>query len=262
MEMKKDLLADMNSKTRGHYSEKELAHWKKLKELFQEYDLQPEAILQYFGAFVRRRDMPKFLANYELFKLVVGLPGSIAEVGVFLGNSFFTWSKLLETFCPGDRSRKVYGFEGFFGYSKPSEAEKSAVNYIKNFVGEMKVSQELLEGLVKLHNDDNLIPGVDRCILVPGDVTESVPKFLNESTGLRFCLINIDVNLYTPTKVALQLFYDRLVPGGVVAINGYGNLPWEGESKALDEFLAELNPRPNLQRFPFSPNPGAYFIKV
>ena len=69
-------------------------------------------------------------AYYELFKMVKDLPGSIAEVGVFIGNGLFTWTKLLETFNPGKRGLKAYGFDNFSGYTKEvSDVDKEAVAF-------------------------------------------------------------------------------------------------------------------------------------
>jgi hypothetical protein len=51
------------------------------------------------------------------------------------------------------------------------------------------------------------------------------------------------------------------VPGGVVAFDEYGIPPWEGESRAVDEFFAANNIGLELRRFTWSSNPGAYVVK-
>ena len=48
--------------------------------------------------------------------------------------------------------------------------------------------------------------------------------------------------------------------GGVVCFDEYGLIPWEGESRAVDEYFAPRG-MPALQRMPFSPSPSAYLIK-
>ena len=41
--------------------------------------------LQNFPRYVRRQDLARFLAKYELFKLVIPVNGSVIECGVFCG---------------------------------------------------------------------------------------------------------------------------------------------------------------------------------
>ena len=69
------------------------------------------------------------------------------------------------------------------------------------------------------------------------------------------------MSLYLLTKYALEKFYDLVVPNGVIAFNGYAQVPHEGEGKALDEFLNSRNLNPKFQRFNFSPIPSVYFKK-
>jgi hypothetical protein len=51
----------------------------------------------------------------------------------------------------------------------------------------------------------------------------------------RFCFVNIDPDLYAPTKAGLQLFYPRMVNRGVILVHDYNIL--EGVTQAVDEFL-------------------------
>ena len=50
-----------------------------------------------------------------------------------------------------------------------------------------------------------------------------------------------------------------VVPGGVVVFDEYGIRPWEGESKAVDEFFE--GKVVEMRKLDWSPNPGAYVIK-
>ena len=84
---------------------------------------------------------------------------------------------------------------------------------------------------------------------------------LRENPGLRIALLYCDLDLYGPTKFCLEHFYPLVVNGGIVCFDEYGLIPWEGESRAVDEFLAEHRLSPRLRRFPFSPSPCGYFVK-
>ena len=48
-------------------------------------------ILELFPAYIRRIHLGRFLAHYELFKLITDIPGCIVEAGVYRGSSLLTF---------------------------------------------------------------------------------------------------------------------------------------------------------------------------
>ena len=234
---------------------------KDLEALAKDKRLTTEDILLNYLSLIRRRDLPRLLAHYEIFKEVMNLPGSIIEVGVYKGSGLFTWANFLETFCPGDRNRLVFGFDDFEGYNNYSEDDKNFQQFIEDKNHRLVSDYDFISRLLELKTKDNLLPGVKRAEIINGDVLETIDGFLSQHVGLRLCLLYIDVSLYHPTKYALEKFYDLVVPNGVIAFNGYGQVPHEGEGKALDEFLDSRNLSPKFQKFNFSPMPSVYFKK-
>lgn len=245
-----------------NYPEREKWLASEVERIIREQGVPVSDVLRFWPAYVQRRTLPRFLAHYELFKKTLDLPGSIAELGVYRGSSFFTWANLLETFCPNDRSRKVYGFDHFEGlrqdqFLEAADGLSDGTDGKKG--GAYRTDAQPIRDLIRLHNEDNLLPGIERCILIEGDVFESVPKFLTENPGLRVNLLYFDMDLYRPTKFCLERLYPYVVPGGVVCFDEYGLIPWEGESRAVEEYFAGCLPR--LRKIPFATTPGAYFIK-
>lgn len=247
--------------TRQLYEAYEKEHWEKLESLIGGADLSLKDVMSHASAFIRRRELARICSHYELFKLVENLPGSIVELGVFLGGGFFTWTKFLETFCPGDRGRKVYGFEGLKGYEHFTEHDGSCKPWVNRLIGDMVPGEEYLDGMVDLHNKDNFLRGVERCRLIKGDIQETVPSFAKNNLGTRISLLYFDVNLYEPTLIGLRHLIPLMVPGGVVAFNAYGVPPWEGEAKAIEDYFREIGQKmPVMKKFPFSVYPNGYFI--
>jgi macrocin-O-methyltransferase TylF-like protien len=243
------------------YRRKDREHWQELESLVKENNIALSEMLVNFPAFVRRREMTRLLADYDLFRMIVDLPGSIVELGVYLGAGLLTWSKLLETFVPGDRSRKVYGFESGGGYQDFSFEDGDPRPWIDT-IGQKTVSRNYLERLTELTNQDNMVRGVERCRVIFGNISETVPEFARNSQGTRFSLMFLDVNLYKPTLIGLRELYPLLLRGGIVAINGFGSPPWQGEALALEHYFREISaPHPRLRKLPYSIRPGAYFIK-
>jgi hypothetical protein len=236
-------------------------YWQKMNEIFDKGKYSSESILRNWSAYVMRRDLTRFISHYELFKKVIDLPGSIVELGVFRGASFFTWANLMETFLPFDRSRSVYGFDSFEGLQDFSTLDGKLSTDVAKEVGGYKASREELELLTDVHNMDNLIPNTSRAELVIGDLKESLPKFLEDNPGFRISLLHFDVDLYEPTKLALELLYPLVVKGGVICFDEYAHVPWEGETKAVDEFFDTLPERPIIHKHPFTKTPTGFMVK-
>jgi O-methyltransferase len=51
-------------------------------------------------------------------------------------------------------------------------------------------------------------------------------------------LVHVDVDIYAPTRYALELAHERLLPGGVVVVDDYGFTTCPGARQAVDEFVA------------------------
>jgi hypothetical protein len=117
----------------------------------------------------------------------------------------------------------------------------------------------MLRDAIEIYDSDRFIPYKSRVVLVKGDVEKTIPEFVEKNPGVRISLLHFDVDLYQPTLVALRALWPLVVPGGIVAFDEYGIPPWEGESRAVDEFFSSTNVE--LRRFHWSSNPGAYLIK-
>lgn len=53
--------------------------------LIDKYDYDKDIKLRNFEKYVRRQDLARFLARYELFKMIKNTKGSIIECGVHYG---------------------------------------------------------------------------------------------------------------------------------------------------------------------------------
>jgi O-methyltransferase len=52
-------------------------------------------------------------------------------------------------------------------------------------------------------------------------------------------LVHIDVDIYAPTRFALGMVAEQLVPGGIAIVDDYGFTTCPGARRALDEFIEE-----------------------
>ena len=215
-----------------------------------------------FAVLARRQALKRFLAHVELFQMTLDVPGDISELGVFRGAGLFTWGNLLESYCVGDRTKVVYGFDNWRGFTKLSEQDGVNGADVGRVAGgfDPGAYRAELESAIEIFDSDRFIPGKPRIVLVDGNIEETVPKFAAERPGVRFSLVHFDCDLYAPTKAALNALWNKVSRGGVVIFDEYAIADWPGETAAVDEFLAD-KPGIRLQTFTWTNVPGAYLVK-
>ena len=248
----------------GVTSEKDRRFWEGLTAIGAKYPHSPLHTLTHWPVYTRRILLTRFLAHFELFKMTLDLPGSIVELGVSRGVSFFSFHKFLEIFAPTDTYKRVYGFDSFEGLSDfgPEDGSTSLDAASGKRTGGWSaadVTGEIFE-LNALFNADNILAR-QRSVLIKGRVQETLEPFLEETAGLRISLLHFDMDLHDPTLYALERLWDRVVPGGVIVFDEYGLPPWGGESAAFDAFRASRQLDVQLRKFNWCLTPTAYFIK-
>ncbi len=234
---------------------------KRLEEHFDTYGITRREIWRNFQIYTRRVFLKRFLAHYEMYQQVVNLPGDIVELGVYRGASLMSWANFMEIRNMGDRHKKVVGFDNFKGFGtfdKKDGKEDASVGKKSGGFNSNEFEDQLRDA-ISIFDEDRFIPYKPRIHLVKGDIEKTVPKYVEENPGMRISLMHFDADLYRPTLTALEHLWPLVVPGGIVAFDEYGIPPWEGESRAVDEFFAGRKIK--LQRFDWASNPGAYIVK-
>lgn len=162
---------------------------------------------------------------YNLAKLVRHLPGDIAECGVFrAAGSYLLLSATAST------TKRFYGFDSFEGLSEPNDADKVNNDYSYEWKKHDLASDE--ERAL-----NNLSQFSSRCTLFRG----WIPERFEAVADNRFCLVHIDVDLYEPTRDALEFFIPRLVPGGMIICDDYGSDSCPGARRAMDEIAGRFD---------------------
>jgi len=226
----------------------------RLREAFSRSPDPIEKRLEAFPKYVRQQNVTKFLAQYEIFRRVMSVKGSIVECGVFRGASLMTWAHLCTVLEPINFMRRIYGFDTFAGFpSVAKEDHQAGSDHVKPGDLFSDSYQELLE-LSAIHDSNRPLGHVPKIQLVRGDVAETIPKFLDENRHVLVSLLFLDMDLYEPTRVALRHFLPRMPRGAVVAFDELDNRLWPGETQAvLDELgLGTLK----IERVPFDPYIG------
>lgn len=203
----------------------------------------------YWASDVNR--MAKVMAHYELYKQTLDIPGAIVECGVFKGASLIrlaTFRQLLSN----PTAKKIIGFDAFGRFPETDFSGDKV--WREKFItdsGEEGIDVDQLKTVLE-HK------GVAQNVeLIQGDVCQTIPEYLEKHPELRISLLNIDVDVYEPTRAALEHLYDRVVTGGVIMLDDYANV-FPGANAAVEEFLAGKNV--TVKRFPFAVTP-CYIVK-
>ena len=203
----------------------------------------------HFSAFLKRQVISRLLYQDFLYQRIVNVPGVILEFGVHWGATIATLINLRGIYEPYNHSRTIYGFDTFSGF--PDVDEKDG-GFSKG--GDYSTSEgyeEELDRILTIHESFSPIPQIKKFDLVKGDVTETLPRFLEENPHIIVSMAIFDMDIYAPTKSALQLIMPRLTKGSLLVFDELNCRHFPGETQAVQEVvgLGELR----LQRVPNQP---------
>ena len=209
--------------------------------------------LENFPKYVRRQHLKRFLALYEIFKLVLPVKGSIVECGVFRGFGLMSWAKLSTMLEPENFMRRIYGFDTFAGFPTVDERDQSSYKLTQH--GELAAdSYEELRQLIVEYDADRFLGHMPKVELIRGDVTKTIPEFVDKNKHLVVSLLFLDMDLYEPTRIALEHLLPRMPRGAIVAFDELDNPVWPGETRALLESVGIQ--RLSLRRLEWDPYIG------
>jgi hypothetical protein len=164
------------------------------------------------------RSYDRKFALRELLKLTHGLPGDVAECGVYRGGSSYLMAKELARQAPGKR---LHLFDSFAGLSEPGPLDDRhwRAGALACTLSEVTANLAEYSGLMAIH-------------------AGWIPDCFRDAVDRSFCFVHIDVDLYEPTLASLEFFGPRMVSGGIVVCDDYGFETCPGARRAVDEFAA------------------------
>ena len=194
----------------------------------------------------------KLLSQYELYKKIISVPGDLVELGVYKGCSAIrlaTFRDLVET----QLKRKIYLFDAFGEFPRQNSSLETDLKYVDRFEkqGGDGLSTDDISSIF-LHKN---IQNID-CI--KGDVFDTLPTFLSSNRHIRFSYVHLDLDVYEPTKLCLNLLWEHMSPGGIIVFDDYNG--FEGATLAIEEFLA-MHPSISLKIGHYTKSPS-YITKI
>jgi len=203
------------------------------------HDDQPQEVYDAFNKWIFSSDQKlfnKLLSKTMFVDMTKDVPGDIVELGVFKGSGVIAWLKALHAY--GQYYKKCVGFDFFDSdqvvNSIKNEDQKDMMRSLfeeRKYYNNESRPDHVLADTLKASNYTNFT-------LVRGDVTKTVPEYLELNPGFRASIINFDLDVDEPTYACLNHLWDRLSIGGIMIFDEYAVHEWT-ESNAVDRFCRE-----------------------
>jgi hypothetical protein len=152
---------------------------------------------------------------YRLAKATANLQGAFAEVGVYRGGS----AKLL---CKVKQNSPIYLFDTYEGMpevNKSTDGGFAQGDFADN-------SYEDVAAYLSSFQDVHLVKG-----LFPDSAIGKEPS------RQKYRFVHLDLDIYESTLKALEFFYPRIVPGGILVSHDYRCLCAPGVRSAFEAFF-------------------------
>ncbi|MBI4614659.1 MAG: class I SAM-dependent methyltransferase [Planctomycetes bacterium] len=185
----------------------------------------------------------RYYVAKELLLSLGRLDADTAECGVYRGLGSYVLCRYAARMPRCERFQH-HGFDSFEGLSDPGTHDAPDRPGVRAWTkGDMAAPLDLVRATLAD------FPWV---VLHAG----WIPACFEGASDRRFAFVHVDVDLYEPTREALDFFHPRLLPGGIVLFDDYGFLTCPGARRAVDEFLGATGER--LVRLPTG---QAYFTR-
>lgn len=194
-----------------------------------------------FYWFSPKSRLNKMLAHYELYKSIVNLPGHIFELGVYKGASLIRLATFRDA-LENDYSRRIVGFDAFGRFPTDGLKVDDDLTFIEHFegAGGHGLSKDEVGALLE-------VKGFENIELVEGNVFDTLPLYLERHPETRLAFLHLDMDVKEPTDLALNLLYERVVPGGLIVLDDYNAVA--GETLSVDAFIKDRGLR--IEKLPF-----------
>ena len=237
----------------GFRTEVEREARKRIARLFTGCTDGIETRLDNFTKYISRQNATRFLALYEIFKLVLSTKGSVIECGVHRGFGLMAWAQLSAVLEPVNITRRIYGFDTFEGFPSTDEKDRGKYGQAETGTFDAEAYDELVN-LIGAYDDNRFLGHISKIELIKGDAVKTIPEFIAIHQHLVVSLLFLDFDLYEPTKVALENFLPRMPKGSIIAFDELDNPLWPGETRALLETIG-INAL-KIKRIDFDPYIG------
>ncbi len=201
------------------------------------------------SVFIKRQVLSRLLYQDFLYKRILDVPGVICEFGVHWGATIATLTNLRGIYEPYNHSRRICGFDTFSGFVGV-DPQDGGFSIDGDYATTDKYEEELAR-ILDIHESFSPISQIKKYELVKGDVSITLPMWLENNPHAIVSMAIFDMDIYKPTRDALEMIIPRLIKGSLLVFDELNCPHFPGETQAVIEILGLNGLR--LQRFPHQP---------
>ena len=172
-----------------------------------------------------------------MYKQIVGVTGCILEFGVQWGATLAQLISLRGMYEPYNNGRHIYGFDTFEGFVNTSE-DKDGTHLSDGDYRVYEGYEKKLEEILSLHEANCPLSHIRKYSLIKGDASLTSIKWLKDNPHAIVAMVIFDMDIYQPTKDALEAIIPRLTKGSVLVFDELNCSRFPGETQALDKVLS------------------------
>lgn len=169
------------------------------------------------GSFTPSGDWVRFKTLEAICRELGGVPGAIAELGVFRGEFAAAMNALLP-------NRKLYLFDTFAGFDPEENAPEGLAAAHENASAEMVLRR---------------LPHAEQAVIRAGLFPETAAGLEDET----FALVSLDADLEESTLAGLRWFVPRMAEGGYLLLHDWNHPGLPGVRAAAGRYEAETGQR-------------------
>jgi O-methyltransferase len=175
---------------------------------------------------IHHAQVKRLFYQREMVEQVRDVPGNLVECGTSVGYGLLGFILISEL---QGSPRHYYSFDSFEGFPSPA-AEDNGTHVTKGFLASPP------EVLLRVLRDGGVREEVleSRLHVGKGFFDKTLPGYSGP-----IALLHLDCDLYDSYRVALEMLYDQVSPGGVIMFDEYRDPHFPGADKAIDEFFAQ-----------------------
>jgi hypothetical protein len=193
---------------------------KDIFERIENYPGTPEETERSLGLFLRGSLLARIFAIQEAYKLILGKPGYVFDVGTWRGQTAVLCENLRAIYEPLNFSRKIIAFDTFEGYIGFSDQDRPTQVHHEGSYSLNSIDYRMyLEKLIVDHEKSNAMGhNFGKHQVIQGDCRLTIQKYFDDNPNAFVALAFLDVNSYGPTSESVAQIWPRLIPGGYLAI--------------------------------------------
>jgi hypothetical protein len=198
------------------------------------------------GIYMTPKLLSRILFMTHLYERILPVQGVVLEFGCRWGQNVCLFSSLRGILEPFNRLRSIVGFDTFSGLARVTGNDGAKVQ--ENDYAVIPDYAKYLSEIATLNEQESPLSHLRKNEIVAGDICETLPKYLADQPHTVIAMAYFDLDIYAPTKFALQAIKPHLTKGSVLGFDELNDATTPGETIALREVMGLDQVR--IQRWP------------